>query len=207
MLQQFTSFFDLMATRRAVHRAATASSVDSLRRFCSSTAPAAAATRHRQPPQDHEFLSPSPYVGSWETPKDPKEAEAKLVGLRREYAKQVKELRKEYIREVELMRLEQQRKDEAKREAIRVTREERNKVKAAEAKVRAEERMVAEEEFRQMLMKERTEKLENWRMKEKSREDKKKEARELLRRKSSVWVDEAELEKKVLEAIVDTTTL
>lgn len=50
------------------------------------------------------------------------------------------------------MRLEQQRKDEAKREAIRIAREERNKLKAAEAKVRAEERKVAEEEFRQMLV-------------------------------------------------------
>ncbi|KAI3419950.1 uncharacterized protein J3R85_012882 [Psidium guajava] len=198
-----------MATQHAIGRAATASYVSSLRRFCSSTAPApaAAATRHRQRPQDHKFLSPSPYLGSWETPKDPKEAEAKLAGLRREYAKQVKELRKEYIREVEVMRLEQQRKDEANREAIRVAREERNKVKAAEAKVRAEERMVAEEEFRRMLMKERAEKLENWRMKEKSREDKKKEARELLRRKSSMWTDESELERKILEAMVDTTTL
>ncbi|XP_030544612.1 troponin I [Rhodamnia argentea] len=196
-----------MATPRAIRRAATASSVNYLRRFCSSTAPATAATRQRQPPQDHKFLSPSPYVGSWETPKDPKEAEAKLAGLRREYAKQVKELRKEYIQEVEAMRLEQQRKDEAKREAIRVAREERNKVKAVEAKVRAEERMVAEEEFRRMLMKERAEKLENWRMKEKSREDKKKEARELLRRKSSIWIDESELESKILEAMVDTTTL
>lgn len=58
-----------------------------------------------------------------------------------------------------------------------------------------------------MQMKERAEKLENWRMKEKSREGKKKEARELLRRKSSMFVDEPELEKKILEAIVDTTTL
>lgn len=50
------------------------------------------------------------------------------------------------------MRLEQQRKDEAKREAIRVAREERNKLKAAGVKVRAEERKAAEEEFRQMLV-------------------------------------------------------
>lgn len=61
-------------------------------------------------------------------------------------------MRKEYIKEVELMRLEQQRKDEAKREAIRVAREERNKLKAAGVKVRAEERKAAEEEFRQMLV-------------------------------------------------------
>ncbi|PKI69838.1 uncharacterized protein CG45076 [Punica granatum] len=168
---------------------------------------AAATSHHRQPPQNHKFLDPNSYLGSWQPPKDPKEAEAKLAMLRRQYAKQVKEVRKEYIREVEMMRLEQQRKDEAKREAIRVAREERNKLKAAEAKVRAEERKVAEEEFRQMLMKERAAKLENWRMKEKAQEDKNKEKRELLRRQSSLWIDQQNLEAKLLEAIVQTTEL
>jgi hypothetical protein len=58
-----------------------------------------------------------------------------------------------------------------------------------------------------MQLKERAEKLENWRMKEQKREENKKEASELLRRKSSLWIDEPELEKKILEAIVDTTPL
>lgn len=61
--------------------------------------------------------------------------------------------------------------------------------------------------FVQMQLKERAEKLENWKMKEKTREEKKKEKNELLRRKSSLWIDEPELEKKILEAIVDTTPL
>jgi hypothetical protein len=58
-----------------------------------------------------------------------------------------------------------------------------------------------------MQLKERAEKLENWRMKEKTREENKKENNELLRRKSSLWIDEPELETRILEAIVDTTTL
>ena len=58
-----------------------------------------------------------------------------------------------------------------------------------------------------MQLKERAEKLENWRMKETKREEKKKEKKELLHRKSSLWIDESELEKKILEAIVDTTPL
>ncbi len=61
--------------------------------------------------------------------------------------------------------------------------------------------------FVQMQLKERAEKLENWRMKETKREEKKKEKNELLRRHSSLWVEETELEKKILEAIVDTTPL
>ena len=59
----------------------------------------------------------------------------------------------------------------------------------------------------QMQLKERAEKLENWRMKETKREEKKKEKKELLHRKSSLWIDESDLEKKILEAIVDTTPL
>ncbi|KAK4784474.1 hypothetical protein SAY86_018842 [Trapa natans] len=175
-----------------------------IRHLCTSSA---ATTHHRQPPQNHKFLEPTNFLGSWEAPKDPKEAEAKLAMLRRQYAKQVKEVRKEYIKEVELIRLEQQRKDEAKREAIRVAREERNKLKAAEAKVRAEERKIAEKEFRQMLMKERSEKLENWKMKEKTRDDKNKEKRQLIHRKSSMWIDEDNLEKSIFQAIVDIKTL
>ncbi|KAK6122808.1 hypothetical protein DH2020_043451 [Rehmannia glutinosa] len=55
--------------------------------------------------------------------------------------------------------------------------------------------------------KERAEKLEYWRMREKKIEEKKKEKNELLRRQSSLWVDESELDKKVFEAVVDTTPL
>lgn len=56
-------------------------------------------------------------------------------------------------------------------------------------------------------LKERAEKLENWRMKEMRREEKKKEKNELLRRQSSLWIEEPELEKKMLEAVVDTRQL
>lgn len=58
-----------------------------------------------------------------------------------------------------------------------------------------------------MQLKERAEKLENWKMKEKQREEKKKEKIELIRRQSSVWVDEDKLGKKVLEALIDSTPL
>ncbi|KAL6960170.1 hypothetical protein U1Q18_047000, partial [Sarracenia purpurea var. burkii] len=56
-------------------------------------------------------------------------------------------------------------------------------------------------------LKERTEKLEYWRMKEKLVKEKKKDKNELVRRQSSVWIEEADLEKKLLEVIVDTIHL
>lgn len=136
-----------MATLRSLSRTSSQFST-SLRSFAT-----CAETSHRNSHlQNHKFLEPNSFLGSWEAPKDPKEAEAKLAKLRREYAKQVKEVRKEYIREMELMRLEKQRKDDARREAIRVANEERKKLKAEAAKVKAEERKIAQEEFRQTLV-------------------------------------------------------
>ncbi|KAL6342298.1 hypothetical protein AAG906_007512 [Vitis piasezkii] len=157
--------------------------------------------------QDHTYTDPNSFIGSWTAPADPKVAQAKLAGLRRDYAKKVKELRLQYIHEVELQREDKRRKDEAKREAARRAQAEIKASKAAAAQARAAERKVFEEEFRQTLLKERTEKLENWRMKENMMDEKRKEKNELLRRQSSIWIDERDLEKKILEAIVDTTHL
>ncbi|XP_055811212.1 protein PXR1 [Solanum dulcamara] len=168
---------------------------------------ASVQSHHTDHQRNHQFLPPSDYLNSWTAPKDPKEAEAKLARLRREYAKKVKEVRKEYIQEMELQRIEKMRKDEAKKEAQRIANEERKVAKAAEKKAKAKEREAAEEEFRKTLLKERQEKLEYWRMREKNFSKKKKEKNDLLRRQSSIWIDEKELEKKALEAIVDSIQL
>ncbi|XVF37970.1 hypothetical protein REPUB_Repub20aG0057100 [Reevesia pubescens] len=165
------------------------------------------SSHHNNHQQTHEYLDPNSFLGSWKSPNNPKEAEKKLAQLRRDYAKQVKNVRKEYIQEMELLRLEKLRKEEARKEAIRVANEERKRLKAEAAKVRAQERMVAEQEFRQILLKERAEKLENWRMKEKKHEDNEKEVNELLRRQSSMWIEEKDLELKIVEAMVDTKSL
>ncbi|MFQ6645763.1 hypothetical protein Gotur_019178 [Gossypium turneri] len=160
------------------------------------------SSHHNHHQKTHKYLDPNSFLGSWKTPNDPKEAEKKLALLRRDYAKQVKNVRKDYIHEMELLRLEKLRKEEARKEAIRVANEERKRLKAEAAKVRAQERMVAEEEFRQTLLKERAEKLENWRMKRTLHENKKKEAKDLVRRRSSMWIEEQELESKIFSAIV-----
>ncbi|KAL3634396.1 hypothetical protein CASFOL_021450 [Castilleja foliolosa] len=155
----------------------------------------------------HEFLPPTDYINSWKPPRNPKEAAAKLAFLRRDYDRKVKEMRKTYIEEMELQRIEKLRKDEARKEALRIANEERKVAKDAKKKAEAIERQAAEEKFRQMLMKERAEKLEYWRMREKKINEKKKEKKELLHRQSSIWVEESELEKKIFEAVVDTTPL
>ncbi|CAL5190994.1 unnamed protein product [Lathyrus oleraceus] len=164
-------------------------------------------SHHNNHRENHKFLSPSSFVGSWQTPKDPKEAEAMLAQLRRDYAKQVKEVRKEYIREMEAMKLEKQRKDEARRESLRVANEERKKLKAQAAELRAQERNIAQQQFRETLLKERAEKLENWRTKVKIHEEKKTGKKELLHKRSSLWVDEAELEKEITNVVIATTYL
>lgn len=138
----------MAVSSRSAIRSATNLSNNLLRSFSTSTKSA----HHNIHQQTHKFLEANAFVGSWEPPKDPEEAQARLVQLRRDYAKQVKQVRKNYIQEVELLRLENQRKDEAKREALRVANEERKKLKAEAAKARAEERKVADEEFRRTLV-------------------------------------------------------
>ncbi|KAG2316475.1 hypothetical protein Bca4012_067342 [Brassica carinata] len=167
----------------------------------------AEATHHRYHQETHSFLEPESYIGSWETPKDPKEAERKLAQLRRDYAKKVSLYRKDYIHEIEMLRVEKQRKDEARLLAERAANEERRRLKAEAAKVRAEERKIFQEEFRKTLMKEREEKLEYWRMTGQKREDEKKARKKLLHEQSSLWIEAKELEKKITEALVDSTPL
>ncbi|WJX28674.1 hypothetical protein P8452_17363 [Trifolium repens] len=167
----------------------------------------ASNSHHNNHRENHKFLSPSSFVGSWQAPKDPKEAEAMLAQLRRDYAKQVKEVRKECIREMEAMALEKQQKDEARRESLRVANEERKKLKAQAAELRAQERSIAKQQFQETLLKERAEKLESWRMKIKKHEQKKAEKKELLHKRSSIWVDEAELEKEITNVVIATTYL
>lgn len=56
-------------------------------------------------------------------------------------------------------------------------------------------------------LKERAEKLENWRMKIKKHEEKKAGKKDLLHKRSSMWVDEAELEKEITNVVIATTFL
>ena len=59
----------------------------------------------------------------------------------------------------------------------------------------------------QIQLKERDEKLNNWRMKEEMMEKKREAKNELLRQQSSIWIDEHELEEKILNATVDVAHL
>ncbi|KAF8079690.1 hypothetical protein N665_1006s0014 [Sinapis alba] len=178
-----------------------ASTIASLKTFSSE------ATHHRYHQETHSFLEPESYINSWEPPKDPKDAERMLAQLRRDYAKKVSLYRKDYVHEIEMLRVEKQRKDEARLVAERAVNEERRRLKAEAAKVRAEERKIFEEEFRRTLMKEREEKLEFWRMTGLKREEKKKDKKKLLHEQSSLWIEPKELEKKITEALVESTTL
>ncbi|XP_020967711.1 probable protein phosphatase 2C 69 [Arachis ipaensis] len=72
--------------------------------------------------------------------------------LQRGYAKQVKEVCNMYIHEMELLQIEKKLEDEACRESLRVTNEERKKLKAEAAQIRAPERKIAQQEFREILL-------------------------------------------------------
>ncbi|XP_076948045.1 uncharacterized protein LOC143620191 [Bidens hawaiensis] len=191
-----------MATSRILHRSTTI--LNTIRQH-SHRSLSTAVSHHNDHQRNHQYVSQSDYLNSWKPPKDPKQAQSKLCQLRREYAMKVKAVRKEYIDEMEVMRIEKQRKDEIKKEAMRIEGEERKAVKAAAKKVKAAEREVAEEEFRLTLLKERAEKLEYHKSRENKIMEKKAEKTRLLKQQSSLWIDESELEGKILEAIVGST--
>jgi hypothetical protein len=175
-------------------------------RLLSSTATATATAKpvvHNRNHQTHKYISPSKYINSWKSPKNPREAELQLLHLRRDYAKKVKQVRKEYIEEMELQRIDKQIKDEKKKEALRIANEERRAAKAAARMAEAAERQIADEQFRQTLLKERAEKLEYWKKRSEAIEEKKKEKNEKIRRKSSEWVEESKLLRVALESIVN----
>lgn len=156
---------------------------------------------------NHVYLPPNPFVESWTPPRTPKEAQARLSALRRDYALQVKGLRKAYAAEVEADRLEKQRKKEARLAALRVENEQRKAQKALLAEAKAAERKVADEKLRQTISKERAEKFEYWKMKEMQREENNRKKKELLKRQSSLWIGENELEQRVHTALVDSNPL
>lgn len=66
----------------------------------------AVVTHHRYHQERHSFLEAEIFLGSWETPNDPQDAEWRLAQVRRDYAKKVKVFRKEYIHELEMLRVE-----------------------------------------------------------------------------------------------------
>ncbi|XP_042406249.1 uncharacterized protein LOC121996364 [Zingiber officinale] len=163
--------------------------------------------RRLPPPRPHKFSEPSDFVGSWNPTDDPREAKIRLGRLHRDYQKHMKQIRAEYAYEMELLGIEKQKKDEARRDALRLANEERNKVKAAAAEIRAAESKAFQEELRQTLLKERQQKLESWRGKEKLLTEKRADKNELLRRQSSEWVSEDKLEDRIMAAIIGTTIL
>ena len=111
-----------------------------------------ATSHHNDHNRNQEYLTPNTYLNSWTKPTDPKQALSNLHHLRRDDAKKVKAVRKEYIYEMELLKAEKQRKDEMKKEALRIESEERRAAKDVEKKAKAAERKLAQEEFRQTLV-------------------------------------------------------
>lgn len=147
------------------------------------------------------------FIGSWKPTDSPGVAKARLVKLRKNYEKEVKELRKQYFYEMEAKKLEDQVKREAELERMRIAREERKAAKRERSQLLATQRKQQSEEFREMLQRERANKAERRMRKEKSLEQKRGREKELIWKKSSLWIDEKDLDKRIVEAMVDTTPL
>ncbi|KAK9667804.1 hypothetical protein RND81_13G012200 [Saponaria officinalis] len=181
-----------------------------LHRSFSTATTAPKPSHHKDHIQNHVYQNPTTFIGSFlreKPPRNPKEASAKLALLRRDYDKELKAVRKQYIDEMELHRQEQLRKAEARKIEILRRREERLESKAVAARARAAEVKAFEEDFCLQLMKEKTEKLEYWRLRQTTIAERKKNKSELIRKQSFRWIGEDELESKVLQAMADSQVL
>jgi len=147
------------------------------------------------------------FMGSWKPTDNPGLAKSRLVKLRKNYEKEVKELRKQYFYEMEAKKLEDQVKREAELERMKVAREERKAAKRERSQLLATQRQQQSQEFREMLQRERAKKAEIRMRKEKSLEQKRAREKELIWKKSSLWIDEKDLDRRIVEAMVDTTPL
>lgn len=147
------------------------------------------------------------FIGSWKPTDNPGLAKSRLVKLRKSYEKEVKELRKQYFYEVEAKKLEDQAKREAELERMKVAREERKAAKRKQSQLLAAQRQQQAEEFREMLSKERARKAERRMQKDKTHEQRRAREKELVRKKSSLWIEEKDLDRRIVESMVDTTPL
>lgn len=188
-----------MASSLSLHRTTAIATrlTKSLRLFSSSSLPSHEEARI----ESHEYLDPNPFVSSWVPPKDPIEAHRMLHRLRLDYKKQVNSLRKVFAAEVEVARIEELRCEEARKEAEKLEAKEKKKLLSKDRKAKRHEYKVFRDELRVTLEKEREARLEYWKKREQRVQKKKKQKSELIRRKSSEWIEPHELNDKVRNII------
>ncbi|GLJ49549.1 hypothetical protein SUGI_1050920 [Cryptomeria japonica] len=151
--------------------------------------------------------SASSYWGTWEPTNNPRVAQARLVKIRKDYKMQVSELRKQYYNELQAQKLEEDAMAKLRRSRVLAAKEKRNAAKKEQARLSALERLQQQAEFTQLLLKEKAEKAERQMRKLRQIEKRRDKDKELIRQKSSQWIDEKELDRRIVEAFVDTTQL
>lgn len=126
-----------------------------------------------------------------------------LAMMRREYEKQISELRKKYAAEEERKRKEKRQVEVVMRERIAVEKEKRLVIKKEKAQIRAVE--VAEEMkiLRTRLEEERKAKAARLQFREKRQLRLVAKEKEGVRQQSAIWIEEKDLERRILDALVD----
>eukprot|EP00249_Psilotum_nudum_P006754 c20027_g2_i1 orf=286-981(+) len=127
--------------------------------------------------------------------------------LRKSYANEVSSLRKKYFAEMEA-----QRKEKARLDAVRLLEiQKAKKLRLEQKKERSEIRAREVEEERQILQaelaKERAEKAEHRKAREQKLEERRQKERDIIRQSSAHWIEEDQLELRVIRAILSPVQL
>lgn len=126
-----------------------------------------------------------------------------LAMMRREYEKQMSDLRKKFTADEERRKKEKRQMELITRERIMVEKEKRLALKKEKSQIRAVE--VAEEmkALRARLEEERKSRAARRQFREKRLLRLISKEKEAVRQQSSMWIEEKDLERRILDALVD----
>jgi len=126
-----------------------------------------------------------------------------LALMRREYEKQMSELRKKFAAEEERKRKEKRQVELITRERILVEKEKRLVIKKERSEIRALEVVEESKSLQARLEEERKAKAARRQFREKKFLRLVEKQKQTVRQQSSLWIEEKDLERRILDALVD----
>ncbi|CAM6035294.1 unnamed protein product [Sphagnum compactum] len=126
-----------------------------------------------------------------------------LALYRREYDRQIAELRKKYAAEQERKKREEMQVKKLERERIMLEKAQRLVIKKQQAEIRAREVEEEAKALRLTLEKQREQKAAYRQWKEKRLVRIRAREKESIRQQSSSWIEEKDLERRIVDALVD----
>lgn len=130
-----------------------------------------------------------------------------LEGMRVKYEKRVSSIRKTYARQLEKKKTAKAKYDMKQREEILLAKEERLRLKKEKSAQRALEVQNEMQLLQAKLARERAERALRHKEKDKKLEERRQKEIDLIRQQSGTWIEEKDLEVRIIQALVHSIDL